>query len=219
MQNIKIENKQNRILITQPSQNNESSSHLENVMPATQFDTLASTSKCSFSNMNSNANQMPLKKSKLAHILNTLKPSNLKMRFKVKSLSKNFNPSSNPMSPVRNFLSDTETKEFKKAKSNSFLYVDSSLEQSVASTTSMPDDFRSPIRRPSRKLKKNSLEKETTNRKKIKPSKKKNAHSSECISFSNKNTPLTNFQSNIQYFDEDDYMDAFRYFDIDGDGR
>ena len=88
MQNIKIENKQNRILITQPSQNNESSSHLENVMPATQNDTLASTSKCSFSNMNSNANQMPLKKSKLAHILNTLKPSNLKMRFKVKSLSK-----------------------------------------------------------------------------------------------------------------------------------
>ena len=215
MQNIKIENKQNRIIITQPSQNNESSSHLENLMSATQNETLASASKCSFSNMN----QMPLKKSKLAHILNTLKPSNLKMRFKAKSLSKNFNPSSNPMSPIRNFLSDSETKEFKKAKSNSFLYVDSSLEQSVASTTSMPDDFRSLIRRPSRKLKKNSLEKETTNMKKIKPSKKKNAHSSECISFSNKNTPVTNFQSNIQYFDEDDYMDAFRYFDIDGDGR
>jgi len=218
MQNNKTESKQNKIIVKQPSQNNESSSsHLENSMSSPQKEASAASTSKSFCS-NTNSNQMPIKKSKLANILSTLKPSNLKMRFKAKSLSRNLNPSSNPISPVRDFLSDTTSNEIKKAKSNSFLSVDSPPEESVSSTTSMPDNLRLPVRRPSRKTKK-VTKKEASDLKQNKSSKTKKCRSSERSSFSSKSSPQTNFLSNLQHFDEDDYMEAFRYFDIDGDGR
>ena len=155
--------------------------------------------------------------SKLAKIFNNLKPSNIKLRFKSKILSRSLHLT--PESPVKNIY-DT-TNERKKVKSTSFLNVDSPPEISVSSTASAPD-FHDRLNKPHKKSKAISLEKLKKENKNHLDIPKKNKTSKNKYSFIeadnclNLNAPSTSRKTSILNFDEEDYMEAFRYFDTDG---
>ena len=146
-------------------------------------------------NQKTSANQQ--KKSKLSKILNNLKPSNLKQMFKNKQSHSDI--LKNSSEPVAHLI-PSNSNEIKKVKSTSFLNVDSQAEVSFSSTVSMPDiqeKINKANSKSKRKLKKENTNKTNSTRKHIKD-------------------PPMNVPSSRLYFDEESYMDAFRFFDTDG---